>query len=211
LSDLKTTEKSRHKEECFLLKKHSYGNGHLILHLMNAKGERLELVARGASQSKKRFGGGALEPFQKIELVWEEGINSKLGEAKEAVIINQNSGLRDSLEKLEIAYRGTQILDSFVLHGDSPSPEMAQLYELYLSLVSDVPLNAHLGLEKVYTYFLVRLLTIQGVMPKTNWSVHYLNLTDWNQFNQLHFEIFFLTEIEATIKDIAPKSLNFKW
>ena len=55
-----------------ILKKMKYGESDLILHAISMQGEKLSFIARGALKSKKRFGGGVLEPTHFVSFTYKQ-------------------------------------------------------------------------------------------------------------------------------------------
>lgn len=86
------------KEKVFILKKTRYGEADLILQALTSRGARVSLFARAALKSRKRFGGGVLEPTHFIQAVYEEwqgrGGESPLLPLREATLLKGFEGLR---------------------------------------------------------------------------------------------------------------------
>ena len=85
-----------------VLKATRYSEADLIVSVLTSEGQRLQLFARNALKSKKRFGGGVLEPTRYIQVSYEDrrsklGGESELHTLREASIIQAFEGLRNGL------------------------------------------------------------------------------------------------------------------
>lgn len=150
------------KDRVFILKKSRYGDADLILHALNSKGERLNLFARSALKSKKRFGGGVLEPTHFINVLYEEKktrSDNALFTLKEASLIEDFEGLRTDYGKLEVALHLIQIVHQVSREGDVHADEIFNLLGngLRAAETSTAP-------QKLKTHFEVKLLNHHGVL-----------------------------------------------
>ncbi len=86
-----------------LLNSRAVGDSDLILQFFTRDEGRISVSARGARNSKKRF-GGALEPMHELNLEYEDrGANVDLGVLREAQISRPRLGLVGRLSALECA------------------------------------------------------------------------------------------------------------
>ena len=80
-----------------------FQEAHLILDVLGEKGEKLTLRAQNARKSRKRFGGGVLEPLNFSELHYTQAKSGHLY-VKEARIIYPFTRLRQDYNKLELSF-----------------------------------------------------------------------------------------------------------
>lgn len=153
------------KEKVFILKKTKYGEADLILNCLTPKGERISLFARSALKSKKRFGGGVLEPTHYIHVLYEDKAGKSSAEnplhtLKEASIIEDFPGLRTDYERIEMALYFVRLIADVVKEGDVDSSELFNLLGNTLRTTEKSS-----SLENLRTHFEVKLLAQQGVLP----------------------------------------------
>ncbi len=60
------------KDRFIILKKIKFGEADLIIHALSTQGAKKSFIARSALKSKKRFGGGILEPTHFVLLTYKE-------------------------------------------------------------------------------------------------------------------------------------------
>ncbi len=152
------------KEKLFILRKIKYGDSDLILSCLTSNGARISLIARGAVKSKKRFGGGMLEPTHYILALYEDK-SSKASEnplhtLKEASLLNAFDGLRTDYSRIELALHFLQMIGDVVREGEIDSEE---LFNLLGNALKSAETSKNLELLKIH--FEVKLLTHQGVLP----------------------------------------------
>jgi DNA repair protein RecO (recombination protein O) len=152
------------KEKLFILRKTRYGDTDLILSCLNVHGSRISLIARGAVKSKKRFGGGVLEPTHYILAVYEDKSSKSSSEnplhtLKEASIINAFAGLRTDYSRIELALGFLQSISDVVREGEIDSEE---LFNLLGNALKAAETSKNLELLKVH--FEIKLLAHQGVL-----------------------------------------------
>lgn len=147
-----------------VLKTTRYGEADLIVSILTAEGLRLQLFARSALKSKKRFGGGVLEPTRYIQVSYEDrrsrmGGESDLHSLREAVIVESFEGLRSDYAKLELALSLLQSVHAIVRQGDASSPELFNLLGNALRAI-----QTSTELTRLRVHFDIRLLASQGVL-----------------------------------------------
>src|SRR5256714_3364100 len=74
----------------------AYGDSDLIAHLLVRGRGRVSAFARGARSSRRRF-GGALEPFQLVEVLLAERSGPELWMLREAAVAEAYAGVREDL------------------------------------------------------------------------------------------------------------------
>lgn len=147
-----------------VLKTTRYGEADLIVSILTAEGTRLQLFARSALKSKKRFGGGILEPTRYIQVSYEDrrsrmGGESDLHTLREANMVEAFEGLRTDYARLELALALVQSVYSIVRQGDASSPEIFNLLGNGLRAA-----QTSKELTRLRVHFDIRLLASQGVL-----------------------------------------------
>jgi len=154
----------RRQERALILRTHRYGDADLIVHALNSEGGRLTLFARSALKSKKRFGGGVLEPTHYVQIAYEDrrskiGGDSEMYTLHEASLVQDFAELRSDYDRLQTALRLVQTVDRVVGDMVGGSPEVFNLLgnALRALMSSSSP-------ERLHTHFCIRLLASQGVL-----------------------------------------------
>lgn len=147
-----------------VLKTQRYGEADLIVTVLTNSGNRLQLFGRSALKSKKRFGGGILEPTRYIQVSYEDrrsrlGGESDLHSLREASMIEDFEGLRSDYSRLEVALSLLNTVHQIVRNGDFGSAEIFNLLGNALKAA-----EVSTDLAKLKTHFEVRLLASQGVL-----------------------------------------------
>ena len=60
------------KERAIVLRRLKHGEADLIVHCLNEQGTKVSLFAKSAIKSRKRFGGGVLEPTHLIYICYKK-------------------------------------------------------------------------------------------------------------------------------------------
>ncbi len=147
-----------------VLKTTRYGEADLIVSILTTDGVRLQLFARSALKSKKRFGGGILEPTRYIQVSYEDrrskmGGESDLHSLREASMVESFEGLRTDYSRLELALSLVQSVYAIVRQGDASSPELFNLLGNALRAA-----QTSKELTRLRIHFDIRLLASQGVL-----------------------------------------------
>ena len=152
------------KEKVFILKKVRYGEADLILNCLTPKGARISLFARSAVKSKKRFGGGVLEPTHYIHAIYEDKSSRSSSEntlhtLKEASLLEGFNGLRTDYARIETALHFVKLISEVVKEGEIDS---SGLFNLLGNTLKAAETSQHL--DWLRTHFEVKLLSNQGVL-----------------------------------------------
>ncbi len=147
-----------------VLKATRYSEADLIVSVLTSEGQRLQLFARNALKSKKRFGGGVLEPTHYIQVSYEDrrskvGGESELHSLREASIVQAFEGLRTDYARLELALSLINSVHQIVRQGDAGSPELFNLLGNALKAA-----ETSTELTRLRVHFDIRLLASQGVL-----------------------------------------------
>lgn len=170
---------SQGKEKFIILRKIKYGEADLILHALSPQGEKLSFIARGALKSKKRFGGGVLEPSHFVNFTYKEaGGGGKLNLLQEATLINDFAGLRMDYDRLDLALHVLECVAKVSQEGDRSSDFLFNLlgHTLKAAETAQDPLVLKM-------HFYLKLLLQQGVVNVEPWMAPFLRarLSETNQ------------------------------
>jgi DNA repair protein RecO (recombination protein O) len=150
-------------ERVIILKSIKYQDTDLILHAINKQGGKLNFIAKGALRSKKRFGGGVLEPLNYIEVNYKNSKNSEnLSWLNEAKLISDFSGLRKDYSRLELALYFAKVIDKVTFLGELHSPDCFNLLGHSLKVAETTD-----KLDFLKTLFELKLLYFQGVLENS--------------------------------------------
>lgn len=149
-------------EKILILRKVRYGEADLILTALNEHGRVLSLIAKSALKSKKRFGGGVLEPTHYISATYTPAPpdSDKMAVLNEATLINDFQFLREDFEKLDYALQIMKMVARVSQEGDIHSKA---LYDLVGNAL--LAANESQNLSRLRTQFEVKFLHQQGVLP----------------------------------------------
>lgn len=148
-------------EKLIILKNHKHGESDLVIHGLSSKGSKLHLFARSALKSRKRFGGGLLEPTQYIKAslrLKSEGLH----EIVDAVSIYSFENLRKDYDRLSMALQFVQWVDRCSFEGLQDS---AGVFDLLGNSLRAIETSVHL--ENLNLQFLAKLLFTQGVLTES--------------------------------------------
>lgn len=148
------------KNKVFILRKTRYGDNDLILNCLTPEGARVSLFARSALRSKKRFGGGVLEPTHYVHVLYDDKGDGKINTLKEASLIQDFPGLRTDYARIEAGLSFVKLVADIVKEGEIDSEE---IFNLLGNTLKAAETTAHL--DRLKTHFEVKLLANQGVLP----------------------------------------------
>lgn len=160
------------KERQIILSKVKYGEADLILKVISSDGQVYSAIAKSALKSKKRFGGGVLEPTHYINATIQKKDTSdteRLSVLQEANIIDDFRGLKSDYDKLSLAFHFVRTVSTVAREGDA-HPEIFNLLGHALKAAETTKQLSQLKLR-----FDLKLLHLQGVLPTEERFVPYLN------------------------------------
>lgn len=169
---------SQNQNRFIILRKIKYGEADLILHALSMTGEKLSFMARGALRSKKRFGGGVLEPTHFVALTYksanEEG---KLNVLQEATLINDFAKIRADYDRLEFALHVLDCVGKVSQEGDQHSEGLFNLLGHTLRATETTQ-----DILVLKMHFYLRFMLQQGVVNAEPWMTPFLrtNLSESN-------------------------------
>lgn len=158
------------KLRAIVLKRTKYGEGDLILHVLSPQGAKISCLARGALKSKRRFGGGVLEPTHYIEMLLRPSPRADaMGTLEEAKLIEGFDALRSSYERLDAGLALVDTVDRISQPGDTSSQHLFDLLGNGLRI-----LQTAANVEKTRAHFMLKLLYQQGVLEAEPWMAPFL-------------------------------------
>ena len=166
------------KNRFIILRKMKYGEADLILHALSQQGEKLSFIARGALKSKKRFGGGVLEPSHFVTFTYKEAAEEgQLNVLQEATLINDFAGIRKDYDRLELALHVLECVSKVSQEGDKNSEF---LFNLLGHALKALEIAEDVLVLKMQFY--LKFLLQQGVVNAEPWMAPFLrvNLSEVN-------------------------------
>ncbi len=144
------------KLQAIVLSSSDYGESDRIATLFTLEHGRIKGFARGARNSRKRF-GPALETFARInlQLLRKDGLSS----LKQADVITLYSGIRGELSSIAHALYACELVESITPEGH-PVPRLYRLLTTYLER-----LDSGAGNAEDRRMFEINLLNILGYRP----------------------------------------------
>lgn len=173
------------KDRFIILRKLKYGEADLILHALSPLGEKLSFIARSALRSKKRFGGGVLEPSHFVQFTYKQSKASgasHLNTLNEATLLNDFKGIRKDYDRLELALHILDCIARVSQEGDRNSEALFNLLGHTLKALETV---SDVGLLKMLFY--LKLLYQQGVLTTESWMMPFLktNISEVHSLERL--------------------------
>lgn len=158
------------KTRALILRSTKYGEADLILQALTVGGEKISLLARGALRSKRRFGGGVLEPTHFVEVRYKRPLSeNKLATLEEANLVNGFEKLRDNYDKVELAFFVIETLAKASQEGDAHSEGLFNLGGHSLR-----SLEKATDFKLFRLHFCLKVLFQQGVLEPEDWMNPFL-------------------------------------
>lgn len=167
-----------------ILKKNKYSESDLILQALSSNGSKKSFIAKGALKSKKRFGGGILEPTHYVKLTYKPAqSDGGLNYLNEASLIDDFSGIRLDYDKIEFALTMMNCAYHVSQEGEIESHFLFNLLGHALRYLNNC--NSQ-DLSYFKLHFYLKFLFQQGVISIENWMSIYLktNLADSAQISK---------------------------
>lgn len=160
-------------DKFIILKKTRYSEADLIIQALSSTGSKMSFMARSALKSKKRFGGGVLEPLHFVQFSYQPGKEGGLNALHEATLLNGFEGLKKDYDRLEFALRALEAVGKVSQEGDSTSQFLFNLIGHTLSALSKTEKENWTALK---IQFWLKFLLQQGVLTSQPWMGAFLNL-----------------------------------
>ncbi len=153
------------KERFIILRKMKYSETDLILHALSPLGEKLSFLARGALRSKKRFGGGVLEPSHFVQFTYKQAeAVGRMNTLNEATLLKDFKKIRQDYDHLELALHVLDCVSRVSQEGDRSSEA---LFNLLGNTLTAVESCQDVSLLKMHFY--LKFLMQQGVLNPEPW------------------------------------------
>lgn len=166
-----------------ILRKMKYGEADLIIHALSASGAKKSFIARAALKSKKRFGGGVLEPTHYVLLTYKKKkSDDQLNVLNEAVLIDDFKDIRADYDKLEFGLFMLNCAYHVSQEGDFDSHFLFNLIGHSLRQLGKTE-----NLLRFKLHFCLKFLFQQGVISVEDWMAPFLkiNIADSEQLDQV--------------------------
>lgn len=155
-----------------ILKKTKYSEADLIIHALSAEGAKKSFIARSALRSKKRFGGGILEPTHFVILTYKESkTEGGLNTLNEATLLDDFKLIRSDYDRLEIALFFLNCVYHVSLEGDGDSHFLFNLLGHSLR-----GLCATCNPQRFKIHFCLKFMFQQGVIAIDEWMTPFLKI-----------------------------------
>lgn len=146
-----------------VLKKILFQESDLILKVLLSNGEKASFFAKAALKSKKRFGGGLLDPLHYLEFqVAPKKNDSELHFLNEASMLYDFSALKTDYDKIKVALYFLKVINKVEVSGLDDSTRVFDL--LLHTLRSLEKCKKHSVLK---AQFELKFLSLQGVLDMT--------------------------------------------
>lgn len=167
-----------------ILKKIRYAEADLILQALSPLGEKMSFMARAALKSKKRFGGGILEPGNFVQLTYRPSAEGRMHTLKEAALLNAFAGIRQDYDRLEFGLKALEAVGRVSQEGDSTSEFLFNLLGHTLKALETTE-----SVEILRVQFQLKFLLQQGVLTAEPWMGPFLktNISEHGQLGE-HLE-----------------------
>jgi len=174
---------SEMQNKFIILRKMKYGEADLIIHALSTAGAKKSFIARSALKSKKRFGGGVLEPSHYVLLTYKEKkSDDQLNVLNEAVLIDDFKDIRADYDKLEFGLFMLNCAYHVSQEGDFDSHFLFNLVGHSLR-----QLGKTTNIQRFKLHFCLKFLFQQGVISVEDWMSPFLkiNMSDSEQLDQV--------------------------
>lgn len=146
-------------DQGFVLKTVSYGDSDLIVSLLTKENGMVKAFVRGAKNSKKRFGGGVLQPPHLIDFL----ASSKKSIDTESLTHLREASLLKDFAVLRSQYLSLNVLSMMIkicMTGEDLQKEHFNLFGHGL-----VSLSQTKNYRRFFSHFVARYLVLEGVLP----------------------------------------------
>ena len=147
------------KSKAFVLKCVPYSESDLIVTFLTQDDGVIQSFIRGAKNSKKRFGGGVLQPPHLIEIEAsppKRPLNSDLYTIKEAKLVKDFSEVKRSYPSLTLLASMIKLL----LNSEAIHKEHFNLFGYGLVELGQVKNH-----RRFFSHFVTRYLSLEGALP----------------------------------------------
>lgn len=157
-----------------LLKKTKYSENDLIIQALDMSGAKRSFMARGALKSKKRFGGGILEPTHFVQLNYRESKSETgLSVINEAILVDGFDQIRQDYDKLDFALNMMNCAYHVSQEGDIGSDFLFNLLGHSLRFLDQ---HKEMNIHVFKLHFYLKFLYQQGVISLDPWMGVFLKV-----------------------------------
>ena len=153
------------QDRVICLNKVKYGEADLILKFISSRGEVYSAIAKSALKSRKRFGGGILEPTHHLTVTVkrrsadESGSDERLSVLEEATLIEDFAKLKTDYDRIDMALQFVRIVATAAREGDANR----EVFNLLGHGLRAIETTRELGFLRLQ--FQLKFLHLQGVLP----------------------------------------------
>jgi DNA repair protein RecO (recombination protein O) len=144
----------------FCLRARAYGESDVIAVLLTEDHGKVSGMARGAKRSKRRFVGGALQPFHELDLRFARRPHSDLAFLHECRVVRSHHAIAENIETYAWASYVSEVAEVTVPERD-PNPQIFTLFQTTMRALADKPDSA----EPNAHHFIMGLLDHAGWGP----------------------------------------------
>lgn len=158
-----------------ILRKIKFSESDLIVHALSSTGSKKSFMARSALRSKKRFGGGVLEPLHYVTFTYKssnkvDGLNT----LTEAQLIDDFKKIKDDYDHLEMALYIARCVGHVSQEEDTNSSFLFNLVGHTLKKIGETADTR--CLLRLKLHFNLKFLFQQGVIDIDPWMASFLKL-----------------------------------
>lgn len=146
--------------QAFCLRTRAFGESDLIAVLLTEDHGKVSGIARGARRSRKRFAGGALEPFHELHLRFARRPQTDLAFLHESRVDRSHHMIAQDLDTYAWASYVSELTEAMVPERD-PVPEVFALFRATMRAFA----SGSEAVEPLAHHFIMRLLDIAGWGP----------------------------------------------
>ncbi len=177
------------------LSKQKYGEADLILRFISSGGDVFSAIAKSALKSRRRFGGGVLEPTHHMTITlsrplshYTGGNNDRLPVLTEAQLIDDFAALKTDYDRLSLGIEFVRWVGIVAREGDAHR----EVFNLLGHALKAAEQSQQLSLLKLH--FQIKFLHLQGMLPleerfvpfaKTPIREHELLAERWPQWRSM--------------------------
>ncbi len=153
------------QERVICLSKVKYGEADLILKFISTDGSVYSAIAKSALRSRKRFGGGILEPTHHLAVTVKRRSseltsgNERLPVLEEATLLDDFAKIKTDYDRLDMALQFVRTVGLAAREGDSNK----EIFNLLGHSLRAVETTRELGFLRLQ--FQLKFLHLQGVLP----------------------------------------------
>ncbi len=191
------------QNKVIVLRKNKLRESDLLLSTIDSSGSKVLFSAKGALRSRKRFGGGILEPLNVLNVYYKPvqvNKESSYIHLLEADLVREFSGIKISYKKLELAFRFLKTIDRVSYEGTTDLHNVFNLLGQALLCLDESTCFDERQSQRLSLHFDIKLLHFLGFLENQNNYLNFLkvsiqNYSIWDQYqfdevNKISTDIF---------------------